>query len=83
MSKRGANFNPTGAAGWEYFELKLNNQGTPYILWRGDKPPTGEQYKLLLGASAMPSTEGDCNGCHSAGPDGILGDDLLPLLKNP
>lgn len=83
MSKRGGNFNPQGAAGWEYFELKLNKQGTPYILWRGEKPPSGEQYKLLLGGDTMPTTEGNCNDCHAAGHDGVLGEDLVPLLKLP
>jgi hypothetical protein len=82
MSKRGGTFNATGAVGWEYFELLLSKQGTPYILWRGEKPPSGEQYKLLLGAEATPNTEGDCNGCHGAGQDGMLGDALTTLLSS-
>lgn len=83
MVKRGGNFNPMGAnaAGWEYFELLLNKAGTPYILWRGENPPSGEQYKLLLGSGeTMPTTEGNCNDCHGSGKDGVLGDDILPLL---
>jgi len=83
MSKRGGTFNPRGALGWEYFELQLNKQGTPYILWRGDRPPTGEQYKALLGADTAPTVESDCNGCHGAGKDGVLGDDLTALFSSP
>lgn len=85
MSKRGSRFNigGAGAAGWEYFELLLNAKGTPYILWRGDKPPSGEQYKLLLGGETMPTTEGDCNDCHGTGKDGVLGDEITSLLTAP
>jgi hypothetical protein len=63
MVKRGGSFNKTGAIGWEFFELSKNDKGTPIIVWRGAKPPTGEKYKNLL----MPDSnmlEADCNGCH-------------------
>lgn len=84
MSKRGGTFNSTGAVGWEYFELMLNKAGTPYILWRGEKPPTGEQYRLLLGSTnTSTTTESDCNTCHDSGHDGVLGDDLNSLFTAP
>ena len=85
MSKRGSGFNAEGARGWEYFELQLNNKGVPYILWRGEQPPSGEQYQALLGASKtdQPTTEGKCNDCHAAGKDGMLGDDIVELLDDP
>lgn len=85
MAKRGSGFNAGGALGWEYFELQLNSKGVPYILWRGEQPPSGEQYQALLGASAadQPMTEGKCNDCHAAGKDGMLGDDMVGLLGDP
>jgi hypothetical protein len=84
MAKRGSGFNASGALGWEYFELLLSKQGAPYILWRGAKPPAGEMYQMLLGSMNVerPMTnDGDCNGCHAKGDDGVLGDDVLQLLN--
>jgi hypothetical protein len=83
MSKRGAGYNQDGTAGWEFFELLLSKTGQPYIFWRGAAPPDGEQYKMMLGGETMPSTDGDCNSCHGAGQDGVLGDDIVPLLMTP
>jgi hypothetical protein len=84
MSKRGAGFNARGTSGWEFFELRLRkSSGLPYILWRGVAPPTGEQYKLILGGESMPASEGDCNSCHGTGLDGVLGDEIVPLLMTP
>jgi hypothetical protein len=82
MAKRGSGFNADGALGWEFFELLLNSKGVPYILWRGEQPPSGEQYQALLGASKTdrPETEGKCNDCHAGGKDGVLGDDIVGLL---
>jgi hypothetical protein len=85
MTKRGRGYNPKGALGWEYFELLLNKAGLPNILWRGETPPTGESYQMLLGAANSAKandaqSEGDCNGCHAMGRDGMLGDSVLELL---
>jgi hypothetical protein len=83
MTKRGSGFNPKGALGWEYFELLLNKAGLPNILWRGAAPPSGESYQVLLGAQSRSTDaqpEGDCNGCHTMGRDGMLGDSVLELL---
>jgi hypothetical protein len=84
MTKRGSGFNPRGVLGWEYFELFLGKSGAPLILWRGAEPPSGEQYQQLLGAEnldrPMVGEDGDCNGCHVTGEDGVLGEDLLRLL---
>jgi hypothetical protein len=57
MVKRGDDFNDGGARGWEWFELKNGDDGTPYVLWRGLGPPAGETY----GGDA----QGGCNGCHA------------------
>jgi hypothetical protein len=81
MAKRGKGFNTQGALGWEYFELLLNKSGVPYILWRGEKPPSGEMYQALPGAKMASATDGNCNDCHAGGKDGMLGDDLVNLLN--
>jgi hypothetical protein len=84
MSKRGSGFNAKGALGWEYFELLLSKTDVPYILWRGETPPSGEMYQVLLGAnnrSSGATPEGDCNSCHASGQDGLLGDSVLGLLN--
>jgi hypothetical protein len=54
MVKRGCNFNPTGATGWEWFELSPGQigQGKENILWRGTAPPSDKMYA-------------DCNNCHA------------------
>ena len=85
ITKRGSGFNADGTLGWEFFELLLNSKGVPYILWRGEEPPSGEQYQALLGASKTdrPETEGKCNDCHAGGRDGMLGDDIVGLLGDP
>jgi hypothetical protein len=56
--------------------------GVPFILWRGEKPPTGEKYQLLLSAAnlALMDAETDCNGCHASAKDGTF-DSLADLLK--
>lgn len=84
MSKRGVGFNVSGAQGWEYFELLLNSDGSPFILWRGAAPPSGEMYQSLLTANdrSGQQLEGDCNSCHADGRDGMLGDDVLELLDS-
>jgi hypothetical protein len=86
MAKRGSGFNAEGALGWEYFELLLDAKNRPAILWRGDKPPSDEQYQALLGASSIErpkGTDGACNSCHADGQDGVLDDDILELLNGP
>ena len=86
MVKRGGGFNPKGALGWEYFELAFSKKdGQPFYLWRGEKPPDGEQYQMLLSQNdiAMQDTEADCNSCHahdSEAKDATF-DELAELLK--
>ena len=80
MAKRGSTYNAQGARGWEYFELLLGKTGTPYIVWRGSQPPSGEHYQQLLGGKVQATTEGNCNDCHADGKDGMLGDDIVNLL---
>jgi len=61
MAKRGGNYNSSGAAGWEWFELdppQSINPDMPSIVWRGVAPPAGENYGGSSG--------GTCNDCHSA-----------------
>jgi hypothetical protein len=66
MAKRGGAFNKQGALGWEYFELRKSDQGTPIIIWRGPRPPSGEQYRSLLRMNDLDDSrvEVDCNSCH-------------------
>jgi hypothetical protein len=82
MVKRGSGFNPKGTLDWEFFELALAKTGVPFILWRGEKPPTGEKYQLLLSAAnlALMDAETDCNGCHASAKDGTF-DSLADLLQ--
>ena len=58
MVKRGGDFNPTGAKGWEWFELTNKPDGIGVnIVWRGVGPPDGERY------GGAPT--GACNVCHA------------------
>ncbi len=66
MAKRGGDYNPGGAPGWEWFELK-ESAGIPVILWRGEEPPSGEGYVVLGGEDT--AVDGDCNSCHQAAYD--------------
>lgn len=63
MVKRGCDFDPDGARGWEWFELSAGDigGGKENILWRGTAPPAEKMYA-------------DCNGCHAtrcAGNDSV------------
>ncbi|MCB9676832.1 MAG: hypothetical protein H6737_17085 [Alphaproteobacteria bacterium] len=68
MAKRGGTYNADGAAGWEWFDLDLSEDGVPLIDWRGPTPPEGRGYECALGEDE-PGAEGvgDCNTCHAAG----------------
>lgn len=81
MAKRGAGFNKDGAVDWEFFELRLDEQNIPIILWRGAEPPIGHSYEALPGT--MVTEEQACNGCHSPSdsPDSILSPEMLALLS--
>jgi hypothetical protein len=86
MAKRGSGFNAKGASGWEFFEMLPTKTGTPAILWRGEEPPSGEIYLSLLTAkmaTTAATTEQKCNDCHGNGTDGMLGDDIVELIKQP
>ncbi|RYZ05664.1 MAG: hypothetical protein EOO73_19435 [Myxococcales bacterium] len=56
MVKRGGGYNPKGAPGWEWFELRRREDDSLGIVWRGVNPPSGEGY----GGDPL----GGCNGCH-------------------
>jgi hypothetical protein len=58
--KRGGNFNPKGAIGWEWFELTEGATGVK-VKWRGVGPPKGEMYGGDPNAG--------CNMCHRLVPD--------------
>jgi hypothetical protein len=59
-AKRGGNFNPKGAVGWEWFELLETAQHDVALKWRGVGPPLGETYGGDPNAG--------CNLCHKAAP---------------
>jgi hypothetical protein len=61
MVKRGGDYNRLGARGWEWFELQLNDDDVPIIIWRGETPPNGERYGCLTGDC---EDAPDCNQCH-------------------
>jgi hypothetical protein len=63
MAKRGNDYNPDGALGWEWFELTLDDEGRPVIVWRGKDPPDGECYGCLPGTESMIEPT-SCNDCH-------------------
>jgi hypothetical protein len=56
MEKRGADYDPTGAVGWEWFELQNLDDSHVTFVWRGLGPPNGETY------GGNPAT---CNDCHA------------------
>lgn len=60
MAKRGGEYNRAGARGWEWFELQINDDDIPVLVWRGTGPPVGEGY-------GPGGTE--CNDCHMAAKD--------------
>lgn len=66
MVKRGGDFNASGALGWEYFDLGINDEDTPVILWRGFEPPGEGGYTVVPGLDRDETVEADCNGCHGA-----------------
>lgn len=68
-AKRGGSFNPQGAVGWEWFELRLNTAGQTTIVWQGAKPPADHGYESLPGLGATSSTDADCNSCHGLARD--------------
>lgn len=73
MVKRGGTFNATGAAGWEYFRLRLVDATAAVIAGRGLAPTDN-------GALYGPAGTG-CNLCHGAtvrGSDHVLSPPLVP-----
>lgn len=77
MVKRGGEYNPLGAVGWEYFDLRLPPEGEPLaptVLWRGEGPANeGDGYATAAGGVLL-----GCNHCHGAVPenDCVLGVEL-------
>ncbi len=67
MAKRGPDFNPFGAVGWEWFELQ-GPAGPPAMLWRGASSPTTGVYAGSLLT---------CNSCHKSGANDAV---LTPQL---
>jgi hypothetical protein len=56
MVKRGAEYNRSGAPGWEWFELRERKDESVSIVWRGINAPNGEDY--------AGDPLGGCNSCH-------------------
>jgi len=72
MAKRGGGYNPQGIEGWEWFDLQLDDDGHPVIVWRGEHPPDGECYGCAPGTDPEEAAMlGDCNNCHASGHDGL------------
>jgi hypothetical protein len=79
MVKRGGAYNVRGAIGWEFFELRLEPDGTPVVLWRGEGPSAGHGYGRELADGGV--LELVCNDCHGASwtTDGVLTPALAPM----
>ncbi len=73
MSKRGGDFNPLGAVGWEWFGLGPTASGVK-IEWRGHAPPADAGY----GGGG----NGACNRCHgvASSTDFVLSPPLWPSI---
>jgi hypothetical protein len=80
MAKRGGNFNPEGAVGWEFFRLRIIGD-TPHILTRGlsaiDPDDGGSGYFDGLSGAFVNM----CNGCHGTAASGATDHVLSPLLQ--
>lgn len=68
MVKRGGEYNPNGAYGWEYFDFTLNDEGVPRQNWRGETTPEGESYQVTVFTASGTVVEDvpDCNTCHQS-----------------
>ena len=78
MAKRGGDYNAEGAIGWEWFELKFDDNAEPVIVWRGEDAPDGECYGCLPGDDPMAEPT-SCNDCHGASEqDSVYSRDQLP-----
>lgn len=73
MSKRGGDYNPVGAVGWEWLELTWNTDPV-VIAWRGISPPANTGY------GTIPS--GACNHCHKGGAANDFVQDVPLQLTN-
>jgi hypothetical protein len=64
IAKRGGGFNPDGAAGWEFFLLRIGPDGNPYVTSRG-LAPRDDGFDGGNNASYSPGgAAGGCNLCH-------------------
>lgn len=64
MVKRGDDFGvENGTVGWEFFELRFDDEEVPVILWRGPGPPSGLGYR----ARGVDGGTGElvCADCHA------------------
>jgi hypothetical protein len=89
MAKRGGEYNPTGAKGWEFFLLRVGADGEAHIISRGIQPDDdgrGPDGGLPTAAGGYFEGQGiaPCNVCHGqsrlAGVDYMLGDQLAPSM---
>lgn len=75
MVRRSAEFNPLGAVGWEFFDLRLapDDSTPPTILWRGEGPANDAD-----GYANEDGTFLGCNHCHGAAVrnDSVIGSEL-------
>ncbi len=86
LAKRGADFNPSGAVGWEYFLLKIGDDDVPRITSRGIAPSDDGRGDM---GTIVPSTGyfsggviAPCNLCHGqsvhADTDFMISTELAP-----
>jgi hypothetical protein len=58
MVKRGGGYNLDGALGWEWFDLAIDPEAGPFIVWRGEGSAADPGGYVTVEAMG-------CNGCHS------------------
>jgi hypothetical protein len=86
MAKRGGGYDPAGAVDWEFFLLRIDGDGNPYITDRGTGPTDDGRGDMGLGTVAGGYFDGQaiapCNSCHGAtsfaSSDAMIGDQLPP-----
>lgn len=64
MVKRGGGFNAGGCVEWEWFDLRLNENRVPVVIWRGE----GNEANPGGYGRRLDGTPIGCNDCHAQVP---------------
>lgn len=84
FAKRGGDYNAAGAVGWEFFLLRVDHDGNPYITSRG-LAPNVDGFDMGTGSYSPGGAAGSCNICHGlqdyAKSDHIISELMAPGSK--